>query len=204
MGLIIATPPSTEPVSLAEAKRQCRVHTSDTTYDAEIQAYLNAAISHLDGPDGVLQRALEPQTWDLFLDEFSDTIELPLRPVISVDTILYYDTDGIQQGVNEDSYTVDLASESAWVVPNSDFSWPETQDSINAVQIRFTAGYEGELDSGSYVSATPDAIRQAILLLVAHWFSHRSAVEMVSSGDLVNVPLAFDALVGPYKRLILA
>lgn len=45
-----------------------------------------------------------------------------------------------------------------------------------------------------------DDIRLALLLLVAHWYEHREAVAMASSGNAaVTLPLAFDALIGPYR-----
>jgi len=38
---------------------------------------------------------------------------------------------------------------------------------------------------------------------VGHWFSHKSAV-VVGTTELVSVPLAFDSLMQPYKRPVLA
>lgn len=204
MGLQIVTPPLTSPVSVVEARRQCRIHAEDATYDADLEAYIAAAVSHMDGPKGVLQRCLEPQTWDLTLDSFSDSIRLPLGPVLEVDEVKYYDEGGDEQTLDAEFYTVDLASSPQWLVLNDSYSWPATLSAVNAVRIRFTAGYRGELDSGSYVPAVPMALRQAILLLVGHWFAHREAVNVMSTGQIKEIPLAFDALVKPYKTVVFA
>lgn len=45
-----------------------------------------------------------------------------------------------------------------------------------------------------------DDVRLAMLLLVAHWYSNREAI---SEGAPVPIPLAFDALIGPYRWVTL-
>jgi hypothetical protein len=40
-------------------------------------------------------------------------------------------------------------------------------------------------------------VRLAMLLLVAHWFKHRESV--TEAGSAKELPLAFDALVSPYR-----
>ncbi|VVD76406.1 hypothetical protein PEP31012_00865 [Pandoraea eparura] len=45
-----------------------------------------------------------------------------------------------------------------------------------------------------------DDLRLAILMLVAHWHEHReAAVQSASTTTSATVPLAFDALIGPYR-----
>lgn len=196
MGLTLITPALTSPVSIEDARRQCRIHAGDATYDAELEGYIAAAVSYV---ESALNMALEPQTWRLMQDSFAGDIVLPLGPVIEIEEIAYTDTDGSPATVDPGDYLLRQLSDMRWEVsPVS--SWPDG----SAVQADFTVGYEGELDSATYTSGTPAALKQAVLLLIAHWFAHKSAVEVVSSGDLVSVPLAFDALIQPYKRLILA
>lgn len=196
MGLIVSTPPLTTPVTISEAKVQCRVHAADSSQDAIIQQLLDAAIANMDGPDGMLQRALEPQTWLLMLDAFSDAIELPLRPVISVDSVRYFDGNGAEQTVDPAIYTVDLASETQWVVRNAGANWPATQAGVNMVTVEFTAGYMGALDSNTYVPAVPAAIRQAIMMHV------RNAFEPYD--DQAAYYRSMEDLLRPFKRIILA
>jgi uncharacterized phiE125 gp8 family phage protein len=47
----------------------------------------------------------------------------------------------------------------------------------------------------------PQPLRQAILMLAAHWFEHRSAVS--EEGDEAATPLGFRTLVAPYRRMTL-
>ena len=55
--------------------------------------------------------------------------------------------------------------------------------------ITITAGYRTPAD-------VPAAIRQAMLLLVAHWFDHRNAAP-----DRSALPMAVDALLAPFRRM---
>lgn len=199
MGLVRISPPTTWPVSLVEAKRQCRILPEDDTFDAEIATFIDAATSHLDGKDGVLGGVcLEPQQWELVLDCWSDVIELPVGPVLSVDSISYTDTDGLLQPLPGTSFSADLASSSAYVVRNSEATWPPLLNAVNAVRVRFTAGHRGSGSGDGYVSAAPAALRQAILLLIGHWFANREAV--VTGVTTAELPLAVQSLIQPYRR----
>lgn len=191
MGLTLITAPASTPVSLAELKAHCRVHADDTSYNTELQLYLDAAVSHLDGKNGILQHCIVSQTWDLTLDAFADNIEIPLAPVQSVTYVKYYDSAGDLQTLSSDYYTVDTSSLTQWIVRNEDYTYPSPLDAVNVVIVRFVAGY----------STVPVALKQAILLLAGHWFAHREAV---SPTPMTDVPLAVEALVAPYKRMIFA
>lgn len=74
-------PPTASAVSLAEAKAHLRVDGDDE--DLLIQTYIDAATAYLDGMDGILGRALCPQTWRFEMDR--EDAGLPLSPVISFD-----------------------------------------------------------------------------------------------------------------------
>ena len=57
----LITPPVAMPVTLAEAKEQCRV--VDAESDARIEGMIGAAVAELDGYSGILGRCIMPQTW---------------------------------------------------------------------------------------------------------------------------------------------
>lgn len=44
-----------------------------------------------------------------------------------------------------------------------------------------------------------DDVRLAMLMLVAHWYRNREPVTEATAGGSKALPLAFDALVGPYR-----
>jgi uncharacterized phiE125 gp8 family phage protein len=183
--------PAEAVVSLAEAKAHLRVEHADE--DAYIQSLVNAATSHLDGWSGTLGRALVEQTWEVTLDAFPvGAIHLPLGDVIAVVSVVYDDTAGDEQTVPPTDYVLDNRSLDGWVVPVSGVSWPDTLDAVNAVRVRYTAGYGA-------ASAVPAAIKHAILMLVAHWYANREAVNV---GNIITAfPMAVDALTHPFRVL---
>lgn len=177
-------------IEVAEMKRHLRVEHDDD--DADIEALTQAATDYLDGYNNILGRALASQTWELTLDEFpSSEISIQVLPLISVESVKYDDEDGVEQTVDADDYFVDNAgTEFGWIVPTEDFDWPATLDGINAVRIRFVAGY----------ADVPTPIQHAIKMLVAHWYENREAVVRGAGNAPAEVPLAVEALIRPYKR----
>jgi Phage gp6-like head-tail connector protein len=59
----------------------------------------------------------------------------------------------------------------------------------------FTATFGLTHAAGAAVTAVPQAMRQAMLLLIGHWYSRREAV---AAGAAVELPLAVDALLASY------
>lgn len=189
MALTLTTPAAALPVTLAEAKAHVGIEADDTSFDTALTMHLRGAVSHV---ARVLDRALGEEVWTLTLDEFpTEAIELPVGPVLSVDEVAYLDTAGAAQVVDAADYTADLVSNPQRIVLNSDASWPDTLDRVNAVTIEFTAGWDAD--------TLPHDLRMAVLQLTAHWFANREAVNV---GNIVNqVPLGFDALVWPFRRM---
>lgn len=187
MAIRLITPPDAEPVSLVEAKRHLRVdHTDDGTY---IDTLITVARQSLDGREGLLGRALMPQTWELVLDGFPRAeILLPLGPVVSVTRVAYDDPDGFEQMVAVDDYALDNTGATGWLMPSTG-GWPTTLSAINAVRILYVAGYAGGL--------VPAPIKHAILLIVGQLYASRG--ERVKT-DLRDDP-TISALVSPYRML---
>lgn len=187
MGLTLVTPPIAEPVTLAEAKAHLRVqHTDEDSY---ISALIVAATRHV---EKVLSKSLMERTWRLTMDAFSDAIELPRGPVQSVTSVTYTDADGVTQTVPASDYTVDLISHRQWVVRNSDATWPTPLDAVNVVSVEYVAGFDT-------LPAEYEDLKHAIFLLVGHFYHSREAV---SDSPKHEVPLAVDALVQPYRFIL--
>jgi uncharacterized phiE125 gp8 family phage protein len=196
MALQIVTPPTVEPITLAEAKAHLRVdHTDDDTL---ISLLIKSARSHLDGKNGYLGRALIQQTWDFIIDFFPENeIRIPLPPLISVTSVIYLDAGGVEQTVPVFDYTVDNVSEPGWVVPSTN-GWPTPFEGINAVRIRFVAGYTPIADSPvDLASNVPFAIKAAMLLLIGSLYANR---ENVVAGTVANeLPWGVKQLLQPYR-----
>ena len=172
MSLRLVTPAASMPVTTAEAKLHLRVDGSDE--DTLIDSYISAATAHVESYTG---RALMDQTWELVLDDFSDTMMLPKGPVQSITSITYYDENEVLQTLASDQYVLDNASDPAWVVRPTDVTFPTVAEGMNNVIIRFVAGY----------STVPAEIVAAILIYVSHLFDNRSAGE---TPEAVNSLLA--------------
>jgi uncharacterized phiE125 gp8 family phage protein len=186
MALKLITPATTFPVTLEEVKAHCRVSFDDD--DDLLQIYLEAATSHCEEFQG---RAYCEQTWELTLDEFPlEEIEIRRPPLIGVVSIKYDDGDGLEQTVDVSEYTVDTVSEPGWVLPAD--SWPSgVFDGINAVRIRFKAGYADSMDSPN-VSLIPKDIKAAILLYVGTLYANRETIVIGQSA--VTIPWAAEQL----------
>lgn len=198
MSLHLVTAPTVMPVSLNEMKDHLKVLPDDTEEDALIAGLLRAAVDHLDGEKGILGRALCTQTWDLKLDCFHEAIRIPLPPIQSIDTVTYVDAAGATQTLASSEYTlINNGKRPSTLIPAYLKSWPTTRMAPQAVTIRFTAGY---LDSNSPAdtrNGVPQAIKHAIMFLVAHWYENRSAVE--AGVTIAEVPFTVDALLASHR-----
>lgn len=180
----ITTPPASEPVTLAQAKAHLRVDFTDD--DALIGVLIQAAREHC---EEILGRALMAQTVEAVLDEEpGDVIVLPRPPLISVRSIKFYDVDNVATLVDPSEYLVDTHSEPGRIVLADEGEWPDVDlRPGNAVVIEFDAGY------GDDETDVPSKFRQAMLLLIGHWYTHREEVS-VGGGSAMPVPFAAQAL----------
>lgn len=185
MGLTLTTAPAAEPLSLAEAKLHCKVDVTDD--DALITALIVAARRLAEAQTG---RVLVTQSWKQTLDALPvAAIALYLPPLQSVQSVKYYDIDGVQKTLAGTDYTVHTSTQLGLVVPAYGTTWPGTRDVPEAVEIAFTAGYGN-------AAAVPQEIKQWMLLQIGHWYENREA-----SGDRRD-PLPYvDALLDPYRVL---
>ncbi|HEX2529820.1 MAG TPA: phage head-tail connector protein [Geminicoccus sp.] len=176
--LTLVTPPVSLPVTVQEAKDFCRVTHDDE--DAGIAAMIGAATAALDGPEGLLGRALMTQTWRLTLDRFPPMISVPMPPCQAVTSISYLDATGIEWVLSPDAYEVTgLGGHiAAKIRPLRGTSWPRARYGDGAVQVEFVAGW----------SVVPERLRQAILAHVSSMYDGRECQAGMTAGydDLVR------------------
>jgi uncharacterized phiE125 gp8 family phage protein len=182
VGLQLINPATAPLVALADARTICKVDGS--AEDARLQMLLSAAIIQV---EDFLGKALGAQQWKLVLDAFSDAIELPRGPVISLDQVSYVGLDGLARDCDSDFFTLDLVSDPQWIVRNTDATWPDLLDAVNAVAITFTTGFTGTRREAA-------AVRLAVLGLVRQWFD---------DGIVGAMPAAVVELLRPYRRIII-
>lgn len=140
MALTLIAGPLVSALALADAKAHLKVeHDED---DLVIQALIDAAVEHLDGRDGILGRAIVEQTWELRLNAFPPCIEVPLPPLISIDSIQYVDGAGDLTTLPPEAYEVVREGfKPALVAPVYGTCWPSPRADREAVRMVFTAGY---------------------------------------------------------------
>lgn len=180
----LITPPATEPVSSSEAKLHCRVDGS--TEDTLITALITAARQFVENDTGL---ALITQTWSVYLDAWPNTLLLPHSPASAVTSITYTDEDGVTATLDAAAYTVRTGFTPVRVVFDADALPTVTLADFGAITVTYTAGYGA-------ASAVPQPIRQAMLLLIGHWYRNREAV---AAGNMGPLSLAVDALLAPYR-----
>ena len=188
MTLKLIQSPGAEPLTVVEAKQHLRVeHSVD---DALIGALITVARQRCEHET---QRALVNQVWERVLDGFPG-VELLLGrpPVRQVQSITYLDAAGDSQTLPSASYVLDADAEEGWVLPAADEVWPETADSVNAVRVRFEAGY------GDTGAAVPAALRQWMLLQVGALYAFRESI--AAGASIHELPGRFvDSLLDPYR-----
>lgn len=182
--LVRVVEPAVEPVSLAEAKVQCRVDTEDS--DAYITSLIAVARQYV---EEMCDITLLTSVWEARYDLFPVwSINLPRPPMApGTVTVTYRNGDGTYGTLSSASgdFQVDTNVIPGRIYPNWARSWPPTRGDENSVVVRYTAGY------GSDCKAAPPVAKHLILLLVAHWFDSR---QLAVTGGQVQVPYTFRTL----------
>jgi len=175
------TDAASEPISVTEAKDHLKVDASDQ--DTYIGTLITAARTYC---ENYCERSFISQTWVAYLENFSWDIELERGEVISVTTVEYYNDSDVLTTVSSTLYNVSgriIRPIDSWPSVNTD--WPE------AVVITFITGY------GATEADVPEAINQAIKIMIGSWFENRQEV-MVGTVPRA-VPFAAHALLDQYK-----
>lgn len=201
--LTLVTAPDVTPVNVDDVTRHTEAPADGYNTDI-LEAFIAAATAHVDGPTGVLGRALVQQVWDYKIDCFpchGASILMPLPPLQSVTSIGYVDGDGATQTWGSGNYQVVGAGAEARaeIVEAYGAVWPVTRRRREAVTIRFTCGYPAaDEELPEHIPTVPDPIRHAIIMMVADMYRFRETVE---PGALSAVPMSLPvkALLTPFR-----
>jgi uncharacterized phiE125 gp8 family phage protein len=181
--------PVSEPLTVEEAKAHLRV--DGTAEDVLIGSLILTSRLHI---ESALSLALIDQAWTLQLDRWprGNDIEIPLSPLKAITGVRVRTASGDWLTVPSTSYLVDLASKPPRLVWNA-ATRPDPGVPATGIEIGFDAGFG---PTGAYV---PAPIRHALLLLIAHWYERREAVEIGS--DAARVPEAVSDLIAPFRKI---
>lgn len=147
-------------LSLAEARVQCRLTADDDFHDSAVTDARDDAIAWFEEEASV---SLQERQFLWTEAEFSCRMDLPRRPVTAIDSVSYYDEDGIDTALVEaDWYFGDNTIEAA-----AGTSWPSSSGQRGSVRVTFTAGY-------SLAEDIPRNAMRAVKLALTAYFDDRS------------------------------
>ena len=178
---VLVSETGSEPVTLAQAKAQLSIASSDDAHDTKLTRLITAARQKYEYDT---HTRLLAATFDQIYDGFYNRMRLSERPVDSVTSITYYNANNSQQTLSTDVYAFDESLREIRLKP--DQSFPDSKDRWDAVTIRYVTGY----------STVPETARHAMLLLIAHWFE---LPDMIIQANMVSTQ-AYDALVSVHQR----
>jgi hypothetical protein len=192
MPLLLVTPPTVEPLSVADVRDRLGYGTDVS--DTLITALIKSARQKLEKQYGV---AMINQTWSLVLDRFPgcwanprpqetgfypvgyydsrsypnygnrlNSFEIPinLTPLLAnaIQSVTYLDADGTSQTFGSSNYALVRGDLRSNLVLTNQSSWPTTAYVAGAIDIRFIAGF------GATAADVPETLKSAMTLLIAH------------------------------------
>lgn len=181
-GLKRTVAPTIQAISLSAFKSHHHIDHDDD--DATILDYIEAATDYA---ENVQERSLRSSTWQAVYDGFpaSGVFYVPRPPLIGSVVLTYLDSSGASQTLSSSYYVVDSVSEPARVSLAYGYSWPTTYGQLGAVTLQFVAGH-------SSAAAIPSRTRQAIRMLVSHWYENKEPI--VVGQPVANVPFSVNDL----------
>lgn len=187
MSSILLTAPAAEPLALDEARLFLRVeHTDD---DELIAALIAGARLHIEAQT---RRALITQIWRLGLDAWPESGRINVRPapLQAVTAARIYDADGNAETLDLQSFVRVLDGTEISFVP---WAMPAPGRLASGIELDLRVGY------GDTAVMVPEPLRQAIRLLIAHWYENRGLVVDAAAA----LPETVAALIAPYRILSL-
>src|SRR5690606_21876625 len=149
-------------------------HNSEDTLLAQ---YIASAQAWVERYTGLL--LVEDTVVDTFT-AFGDYLELSRGPFVELTSIAYVDSAG-------DNQTVTGARVRDGNIYPPEGGWPVAGE-YTPITATYVAGFD-QYD-------VPEELVQAQLLLIAHWYQNREAV---AEGTFNEIPLAVEALAGPFR-----
>lgn len=189
MILKLKTAPIAEPLTLEQVKLHCRIdQETEDSYFTDLITTARQYVEELCGP-------LITQTWEQYEDDWpgGEVLRLGLPRLQSVTSIIYTNEDGVAATLAAASYT-QATQDARWpaVVLKPDYDWPTvTLFNVNPIQIIFICGY------GATGASVPLPLRQAILLLIGHWYEERQIATV--GHHIAAVPFAVNSLLANYR-----
>lgn len=187
MTLAIITQPAHEPLGLDDIKLHLRIDHSDE--DPLLIDTLKAARQYVELTSG---QKLITQVWRQYETCYPADRELPLKvePVQRIAAVTAFDVDGNPHVLGADDAQLVRGTDPTRLRFDDEF---DASLASNGLEVDLVVGV------GDYGLDIDDALKRAILLLVAHWYEFRGAIPPAQQP--VSLPAGFDNLMMPYRRL---
>jgi uncharacterized phiE125 gp8 family phage protein len=171
-----------EPLTLAEAKKQVEISSSDSTHDQQLQMMIEDARQQWErDTDSVCCF----QTYKVRLRAFYDELKLPKSPVHSIIHIKYFNADNTLTTWPSNKYQLhvdEVRVAYLETIPAYAARW-------DAWEVQYKCGYSQDQ------SLVPAIAKRAMLLLVGYYFDANRG-----DNDRVNDLRAYEALVAKFMR----
>jgi uncharacterized phiE125 gp8 family phage protein len=172
-----------EPISIDEAKRQCGIAIGNSYLDNDFARWIVDARQQVEH-DAEMVFYTGTFTWKISTFPFGDALIIPcVKPVTSITSITYTDSDGTTQTWSSSEYTLDTAGLVPMVKLNYGENWPQHRSDINGITVTLVAGY-------SSVVNMPSKFVSAVILKV------RSLYLTATGGNPNNDEQAYDRQLG--------
>jgi len=179
------TPPTAEPLTLAEVKAHLRL--DDGEEDALLSSLIATAREHLERETGL---CLMAQSWRLYLDDWpaDGIIRIGKSPVQVIQAVTVFDADGDAVHVSLEDHLLDGAGRPArlWLRHP-----PVPGQPLNGIEIDFSAGY------GEAGTDVPDTLKRAMLIHIGHMFAFRGVVS--PDQQPAGIPDGYERLIAPFR-----
>lgn len=173
-----------EPVTQAEVVERLHLLTpSENEYTYTIDPLITAAREYCEARTGYAFIQQTVTAYPTLDDLAQDYFYLPRCPVSAITSVLVYDDDGNSTEVTGYQYDTEGAFRIGDAIDLS------SARELNPVAITYTAGE----------ATCPDSAKQAMLLLIGHWYQNRESVQ-TGAVTAVEIAQTTDALLRLYKR----
>lgn len=184
----LVTGPSSEPITLAEAKLYLRV--DDSTEDALITAIITAARRKFENDT---YHYLMPQTWELYLNQNeinAEQISINKSDITAISSVKYYDQSNTQQTLSTSDYQTAIQGRPYSIQLTT---VPQVYNRLEAMVIRFTLGYTN-------AAAVPEDIKTAIKTLIGTLYENRQTI--VTGTQVNEVPDTYKFIMENYRNRV--
>ncbi len=184
--VVTTVAPTSEPVTLLEAKQFCSIDATIDEFDTLLTGFITAARQQAEAETGT--RFVE-QTIVMRASSFADLASLPIGPILAISEIVYDDVSGVEQTLAPADYELAGAGLDQSIRPAFGVTWPTPRSVAGSIRITATAGYDD----------LPLPIWTAMLLMISDLFTFRETAVTGTVAQKVPVNTTVRAMLDNHR-----